>query len=213
MENAIVMPLGTRCTGAIVLIDKFDLRKAGYPFDWVDTNLTAIHNLLLLDAENIESHIINYFDQVQTNTQRHPDGTWFPHDIVKKNESDDLGQIMIKVRERYIRRFKRMHEDFQSGKDFVFLTVFAHLDPDYSIQRIQQYSLVMDLLMKMVKGNMKFITVNLTGNEVIDFNSPHVSIRTLVVPFQNDWDKFDEDIANRLCTDPFSEPHFKKYRV
>lgn len=199
-EEIIYFPLGTRCTTASMLADVFKKRVASYPFDWIDIEFSVIQKMLNIEYDNIEAYFTEYFKNVRVSTQRHvEDNTWFPHDFI---DASGLEAIQI-MTEKYIRRFKRMHELFESGKDILFLTITPFIyERNYSV-----YFQIMRLLQQKVKGKSQFIAVNITD---VDFSTEHFThFHIPLVRDDNGWELFEKSIAEKLQNDITTSKYFQ----
>ncbi len=179
-------PLGTRCSSAAILYD-LGKRKCSYPFDWVDIELSAILNFITLQKDTIEEYLKEYFNSINVEFRSSIDNTWFPHDF--KVDMDKQTAIP-KVIAKYTRRFSRMFELFDSGKDIVFLTVIPYVDS----KNHKSYEAIKERLNFIVKGNVHFITINHADYNFID--DKHTNF---YIPLK-DWDMFHEEIKKSILS-------------
>ncbi len=191
-KETIFLPFGTRCNSASIIDHKLNKRSASYPFDWIDISLKTMLEFLNMDRNNIPAHISNYLDHVNAETQRHEDGTWFPHDF-----ADPLDVI----KEKYIRRFHRLFDLLESDKDIIFLTILPHLTPDSGIG----FYKIADKINTIVKGKCTFIAVNLFGKDE-DFQPENII--HFYVPLVS-WETFDNSIIEKIKNHPIASELFK----
>ena len=176
-------PLGTRCSSAGTIYD-LGKRKHAYPFDWMDIELSSILPFLNIDRGEISDYLTAYFLGVNKKTMRSDiDNTWFPHDFGKGYVSTK------KVIEKYLRRFNRMHDLFESGKNIAFLTIIARADDNNRAPYIG----IQNKLQGIVKGNVAFISVNLSDQQLGGDN-----FTNLVIPIGDSWDTFHDEIKKQI---------------
>jgi len=180
MIEPIYFPLGTRCSSAGVIGELMKKRNNSYPFDWIDTPLFNVLKFLQYDKNNINEILLEYFAKVDEKTFRHEiDNTWFPHDFPIK---EDLVT-------KYVRRFNRMYDLFDSNKNIVFLTVLPH----FNESNIVHYDYIKKFLDVRVKGKCTFISVNVMEFNYFDNNHINFSI-----PLGNDWGLFHKKIHKSI---------------
>lgn len=198
-EEIIYFPLGTRCTTVSMIAYTFNKRKLAYPFDWIDIDFSVIYEMLNLEFNNVDDYLKEYFKNIDIETYRHKiDNTWFPHDFVKLSGQEAIDAMTVK----YIRRFKRMLELFESGKEIIFLTITPFIyDRNYSV-----YFQIMRLLQQKVKGKSQFIAVNITD---VDFSTEHFThFHIPLVRDDNGWELFEKSIAEKLQNDITTSKYF-----
>lgn len=215
LRNYHYVPLGLRCSAAGMLVGHF-ARKMSLPFDWVDLPLTAI-----IDGISIQGDIAQYVEifiaSVDISTQRHPNGTWFPHDIIAPTAALLPPQEFMAywsnffkdMREKYTRRYKRLYNLFDSGDNLVFVTVIPRQDDS----NIPVYDRIKTILANRVKGQCIFVTANLYPWEEAKYdgnNNLAVNVNaTLGTTGDAIWAKFEQDIADRLRNYEHSKRFFK----
>ncbi len=181
-DNIVFVPLGTRCTSSAIIDGGLGKKLKTYPFDWIDINLNTILKFISIPPESTESYITEYFKKVDRTTLKHEeDGTWFPHDFPEKEN----------VVTKYTRRFKRLFELFNSEKNIVFLTVFAHVNYD----NIAVFEKIKKTLTTIIKGNFILITINLSDFEYEYLVDGHVNFH---VPLKDSFDDFDKRIIEKI---------------
>lgn len=191
------MALGTRCTAATIG-NINNIRKAAYPFDWINTPVRNILKFVETSQEEsaLAAFIDNYFNEVRS--QRHPDDSWFPHDFLLPDDSKEQLQA---IKTKFLRRFKRMFDLFNSGKNILFFSVF---DKPHVYE--EDFDNLKSFLKSIVKGQLFFITINLKDSFYENYGvSPHIN---LPVNFSGDWEQFDKDISDALKENQYTKEFF-----
>jgi len=150
-NNTVFIPLGIRCSAAFVIGNELGKRMQAFPFDWIDTSVENITKILEMNVTGFTK----YLNEVQSHTQRHPDGTYFPHDIDYVD-----GKFTKEITGKYVRRFIRLKSVLSSDAKIVFLTVFKNLADSPA-----NYGLLTDKITS-IRSNNIFITVNLFDHDV-----------------------------------------------
>jgi hypothetical protein len=205
------IPLGTRCSTAYVLRDNLGLRRQSLPFDWVDIPIQNIKQFIDIKKNEIPSFIDNYFNQIPKTHDRHPDGTWFPHD---KFTGEIYEDALSDIKDKYCKRLERLHDLFQSDKRLVFLTVFSEYNP---------YNIGSFLELKGVLSNKClitpfFISVNLffetgsdgrmTASSLNEFD--HVDYSIEKKNTDTEFKEFEAEIARQISTWKWTKHFFEK---
>ena len=196
MNNPEFVALGTRCTAATIL-NINNVRKNAFPFDWVDQPIKSILELVQISHGTYHElciYLNNYFNEVRS--QRHPDGSWYPHDFII---TDYPEQQLVTIKQKYTRRFWRMFDLFKSGRDIVFLTVLS----EYKQEETDAYYALLFYLSQKTNGRMRAISINLLNDE--RYTLTHSN---LVVPFYGDYDRFDADITAALKQNELTKQYF-----
>lgn len=209
MNNPEFVSLGTRCTSASI-IGVLDVRKNSYPFDWIDQSIESILSLVKMPHstdDEMNAYLDNYFNEIRS--QRHPNGAWFPHDFVA---TDNPEQQLVEIKEKYLRRFKRLFDLFDSGKNIVFLTVFSEVNST----NVDAYNELITYLIHRIEGCPFFISVNLhdkyTSSKIANLTDDYTTnIRRVNfhVPFKNDWPMFDAEIIAAIQQNEITNTFFK----
>ncbi len=193
----IIIPLGTRCTSASIVKELFNQRQKSYPFDWVDIPLENIGKFIRPD--NIEEFTKNYFFEVSS--QRHPDGTWFPHDFIPSHYGGDISFMNNDTIVKYTRRLTRLHNTLKGEETLVFLTVFVHVKEENS----GHFQQLRNLILEKSFAKCLFITVNLLPCTHIegDVNSNGSHFNFVSLPPESGsefkaWKTWEEDIYEKI---------------
>lgn len=167
--SPVFVPLGTRCSAAGIIQQHFKKREMSLPFDWIDTPVKNLIQFINIDREMVTPIVKNYFlNQVNTQTHRHPDGTWFPHDLTLMPDGG-YRMIVENILEKYIRRFNRLHDLFYSGRNLVFFNVNAHVNQDNANKFVD----LRRILYKKCKGRTSFVSINLVEEDFYDVSYDH----------------------------------------
>lgn len=187
------IPLGTRCSPAVVL-KHLGLRKEALPFDWIDCPLEQIAEFIKQEPEHIKGYLQTYFKDVDRTNFRHRfDGTWFPMDFNPIN--DDEGHKTINeadfndVVDKYVVRFKRLHQLLFHAPKLVFLTIM----PFYMEENVGKYIKLEEQLLKKVKGSYKLITVN-----VLPLPGSAKNMLNLNVELTDNFDVFNAAVVEKM---------------
>lgn len=184
MSKTIYIPLGTRCNGATIIKEHIKGRQFSMPFDWIDIPIKNISKIIGFSLEEFRDYLL----QVKSNTQRHPDGTWLPHDIDYVDHK--LSEVIIS---KYQRRFERFKQVLSEENDLCFLTVLAHASGQMG--DAHDFYVLKDIILSKTKNKCKFITINLSKE---DFESTsnhfnfHVPLPYMAEPDGTvfaDWEK------------------------
>lgn len=191
-DNTIFIPLGTRCNSASIIKDKLGLRKCSYPFDWIDVNLKTILKYISIQRSEIESFCMGYFATLTLISKE--DNAWYPHEFVKNEPvvNIETSEVLKSIAQKYIRRYNRLHDAFDSGKDLLFLTCMPHFKQDSE----GTYEQIKEKIISTTKGNIIFFTFNIADKEFIrkKAKSTHYNYTCPL----NTWEQFDDSIAHRL---------------
>ncbi len=172
-DNIVFIPLGTRCSTATVLHIHFGKRLFSLPLDWVDLPIKNINQFVSVQQGQEDEFLTDYFKNVRLNTQRHTDGTWFPHDLHKleyPNEESIKKHMLVK----YIRRLKRFNEVLLNrDSEFVFLTLCVFPGTYGSLS---DFNSLKDLIINKTGKPCTFVTINLADYDFIDGNHYNFSV-------------------------------------
>ncbi len=188
-----IIPLGTRCSAAYIVQRNLNLRTEAYPFDWMDIHLKNIGKFLDLNYDQVEPFVRKYFSEIQSN-QRHPDGTWFPHDVYGGYDHKEMT-------EKYVRRFLRLHNKLRSGEQLIFLSVVAddkHGDFNdyYPIMTIIRDRFFTDSISL---SNPIYITVNLKNNNWSNNRGLSTNVDFIDTGnMSDDFAKWEKEIADKI---------------
>src|SRR6185503_3087545 len=131
MQNQLTyFPLGTRCNSASIIRDGLGHRQASYPFDWIDVDLKTLLTYLQVPVAEIETYFTKYIMQLSLVSK--VDGAWYPHELIDNEPVPNIetGPVLKAIAQKYIRRYKRMHDLFASGQNICFLTVMPYTFPE-----------------------------------------------------------------------------------
>lgn len=207
MNEYVHIPLGTRCSTAYIFRDNLKLREISLPFDWVDIPIGNVKQFIEIEREQIPSFVHDYFHQIPKTWDKHPDGTWFPHDSFNGEVYHDAINDII---DKYTRRFERLHDLFKSEKTLVFLTTFAQ----HNTSNHQEYVDLMELLCKKMSKKSVFIAINLYYTNINSHYSPYLNgsqFYNYYIEKENgdmEFKKFEADIANKISTDEWTKKYF-----
>lgn len=160
------IPLGTRCSAAFVFQDNLRVRTASYAFDWVDAPIWNFKKFITIDKKDIDTFLTQYFSEIKLNEQRHPDGSYYPHDFYP---TDQVFDMLNTVKDKYIRRLERVHEAMDSEDTKVFLTCIDKCNET----NIQPYNELCDAIKAKSKGVCIFISVNIKNESVYMFDNKY----------------------------------------
>ncbi len=184
MNKIQYIPLGTHCSAASVLRDKFQLRDKSFPFDWISIPCPAITSLINMPQDNIDQYVSDYLDQVRS--QRHPDGSYFPHHFIATN---DYESQLSDLKARFSFLYKRLFDTLQSDALCVFLSVFHEPNENES----EDYFKMIDAVFSKLKlSSCFFVSVNVLD---LHFNRNHYNIN---VPHNGHNGEWEERIAVKL---------------
>ncbi len=184
-----IIPLGTRCSAAYIVQRNLKLRVEAYPFDWMDIHLKNIGKFLDLDYDKVEPFVRKYFSEIEPHTQRHPDGTWFPHDVFGGYDHKEMT-------EKYVKRFLRLHNTLLNQKDLVFLSVTANGSYGNDVD----YKNIKSTIRKRFGNNPLFITGNLFQTEM-DLDGRHYNFNTPFIDTGNmaeDFAVWEKKLADKI---------------
>lgn len=186
------IPLGTRCSSAFVVRDNIKKRELALPFDWLDLSIISICQFVKLNShEDVIDYVNLYFEKIGEdphkhedsdilNYSKHPDGTWFAHEI---ELIDGAYKLKPGTKNKFIKRLSRLIQILNSDEFCVFLTIMF----EEGMYSFEDYETLKNILRSKVKNNAIFITVNL-GNEPDFHIENHFNFR---IP---QLDKFDDGL-------------------
>lgn len=183
--STIIIPLGTHCNSASIIKDKLGMRQSSFPFDWIDVSLQTILQYLKVPRSQIDAYFTDYISKLTLIDK--PNNAWYPHELV------DHGDVVRAIADKYIRRYHRMHDAFESGNDILFLTAMPHMD--YDVRNVH-YDAITERLIDAVKGKCIFVSINVSQKDFdkqLRNGAVHIN---RVVPLNNDWGNFDKTIAD-----------------
>ncbi len=137
-----IIPLGDHCAIPLIL-KKLNLRKKGYPFDWVSKgplselqlyDLNVIYNVELIKelncTDNVDDIVLKYIGDMCENKNKtnSSNNIWFPHDS-NENKKELL--------DKYKRKFIRLKEDLNTKNIFILLTRQYYIEKD-KFQKIME---------------------------------------------------------------------------
>lgn len=205
--KSIFIPLGTRCSAATILKDHFKVREFSLPFDWIDIPIKNIVQFIERFSSS-EEYLINYVTDyiIASQGQRHPDGTYFPHDFVSSHFSTETDMMRYTI-EKFQRRFLRLREVFKSTDSRkIFFTVCSQVQSEESER---EYTYLTYTIKHKLSSAPVFIAVNLYD---YDFNTElgdpaffnfHVPIsKPLKEMTGADWAAWELDIVEKISLSP-----------
>jgi hypothetical protein len=157
-----ILPIGNNCVIAQTLKDT-NLRKWSYPYDWILCDLKNSIELLLkvlkmpdeefpgffkdfFSREGNKTHILQYNNaEIFTNVKY---GMSFPHDTIPE------------LYEKYLRRFKRMKDNFYSSKHV--LIVFGSRWENNETELLSLYDSLLE-----IKKDINFLVFNAISNTLL----------------------------------------------
>lgn len=206
MDNIEYIPLGTRCSSAFVFKDNLKVRTKSFPFDWIDAPIKNLIQFVDIEKNQIEEKLTQFFSEFPENDSKHPDGTWFPHDIFPNTDYYD---IMDSVKDKYIKRLERLHDAFTSGKTLFFLTIF---DSCKYIDYAQYYLKLRYAIDSKCTGNTVFVSINGTNENVcLTDNNGKLFHANFYIERRLEDEQFkllEQDIATMLLTNDYTSKYF-----
>lgn len=207
-RSKIFIPLGTRCSTATILNVHFKKRLYSLPFDWVDLPIRNMNQFISVREGEEETFLTGYFKDVTMNTQRHKDGTWFPHDL--HTHKFPTTEIVLKnTFEKYLRRLKRLVHVLSSQPDeFIFLTLCAFPETHGTSS---EFNLLEELIESKTKSKCTFVTINL-----VDFDFQLGNHYNFAVPLETgdnlkgeNYARWEREIVEKINSDPYLAELFK----
>ena len=210
-----IIPLGDHCAIPLIL-KKLNLRKKGYPFDWVSKgpsaelqlyDLNIIYNIELINelycSDNIDDIVLKYIGDMcesknKTNTSNN---IWFPHDS-NENKKELL--------DKYKRKFVRLKEDLNTKTIFILLTRQYYIEKD-KFQKIMEQLLSYndESIILFISGTNHPYFENINNDNVIFKYIEYDSARYLLHPdiSQN----LDEANILKYLDETIFRPNISKY--
>ncbi len=218
--KTVFIPLGTRCSAATILKDHFKVREFSLPFDWIDIPIQNIEQFIERFSgsdDYLKDYVTDYI--LKSSSQRHLDGTYFPHDFIPWHFNSLLEMVQA-TSEKYRRRFLRLKEIFKSSDRKIFFTVFSQPQSDVGKN---SYSLLATSIRRKLTSSPVFITVNLYD---YDFNADNYDFNVGVVdpsffnfhvpiskPLKEmtgaDWAAWELDIVEKISLSPVKKYFLK----
>lgn len=161
------------------------MRQSSFPFDWIDVSLQTILQYIKVPRTQIDEYFTDYISKLTLIDK--PNNAWYPHELF------DHSDVVKAITDKYIRRYHRMHDAFESGNEILFLTTLAHVNN--KVDNKAHYTAIMEHLIDIVAGRCTFVSINVSSidsEKRMDKRAVHIN---KAITLGTDWVTFDNAIA------------------